>query len=96
MINLSGLYLWKANNYSQTCPKRTRTCYVTDIWLLQTPFRDRRCPLWASLTVLIKLVVLISKKFSNYLQIPEYLLHLITIIIDIINCRQVDNKVNNK
>ena len=59
-------------------------------------FRNRRCPLWTSLTVLIKLVVIIYKEFSNYLQIPGYLLHFITIIIDSINFRQVDNKADNK
>ena len=34
----------------------------------------------------------ISEKFLNYLQIPEHLLHFISIIIDIIILRQVDNK----
>ena len=34
----------------------------------------------------------ISEKFSNYLQIPGHLLHFISIIIDIIIFRQVDNK----
>ena len=55
-------------------------------------FRNRRCPLRASLTVLSKLMHIISKKLSNYWQIPGHLLHFIPIIIDIIIFRQVDNK----
>ena len=45
-----------------------------------------------SLTVLSKLIFNISKKLSNHLQIPGYLLHFITTIIGIIIFRQVDNK----
>ena len=55
-------------------------------------FRNRRCPLRTSLTVLSKLMHIISKKLSNYWQIPGHLLHFIPIIIDIIIFRQVDNK----
>ena len=55
-------------------------------------FRNRRYPLRASLTVLSKLMHIISKKLSNYWQIPGHLLHFIPIIIDIIIFRQVDNK----
>ena len=33
----------------------------------------RRCLLWRSLIVLIKLIFNISKRFLNYLQIPGYL-----------------------
>ena len=55
-------------------------------------FRNRRCPLRASLTVLSKLMHIISKKLSNYLQIPGHLLHFISIIINTIIFRQVNNK----
>ena len=55
-------------------------------------FRNRRCPLRGSLTVLSKLIHIISKRLSNYWQIPGHLLHFIPIIIDIIIFRQVDRK----
>ena len=55
-------------------------------------FRNRRCPLRASLTLLRKLIHIISQNLSNYWQIPVHLLHFIPIIIDIIIFRQVDNK----
>ena len=58
-------------------------------------FRNRRCLLQTSLTVLSKLMHIISKNayyFSNCRQIPGHLLHFISIIIDIIILRQVDNK----
>ena len=55
-------------------------------------FRNCRCPLRASLTVLSKLMNIISKKLSNYSQISEHLLHFIPIIIEIIISRLVDNK----
>ena len=55
-------------------------------------FTNRRCLLWTSLTILSKLMYNISEKFLNYLQIPGHLLHFISIIIDIIILRQVDNK----
>ena len=55
-------------------------------------FRNWRCLLWTSLTILSKLMHNISEKFLNYLQIPGHLLHFISIIIDIIILRQVDNK----
>ena len=58
-------------------------------------FRNRRCPLRTSLTVLSKLMHIISRKFSNYWQIPGILLHFIPIIIDIIIFREVDNKRSN-
>ena len=35
-VNLSSFYLRKANNWCRTYPKQT--CYVADIWLLQTLF----------------------------------------------------------
>ena len=54
--------------------------------------KNRWCSLRTSLTVLSKLMYDISEKFLNYLQIPEHLLHFISIIIDIIILRQVDNK----
>ena len=55
-------------------------------------FRKRQCLLWTSLTILSKLMYNISENFLNYLQIPGHLLHFISIIIDIIILRQVDNK----
>ena len=55
-------------------------------------FRNRRCPLRTSLTVLSKLMHIISKRLSNYWKIPGHLLHFVPIIIDIIIFRQVDNK----
>ena len=55
-------------------------------------FRNRRCPLRARLTVLSKWMHIISKKLSNYWQISGYLLYFISIIIDLIIFRQVDNK----
>ena len=55
-------------------------------------FRNRRCSLRESLTVLSKLMHNISKKLSNYWQIPGHLLHFIPVIIDIVIFRQVDNK----
>ena len=83
-------YLWKANNY-QTC--ETRTCYLAGHLDFVNPFfRNRKCLLWTCLTVLSKLFYNVSTKFSNYLQIPGYLLHFIPTIIDIIIFRQVDNK----
>ena len=36
-------------------------------------FRNLRCPLWAHLTVLSKLMYNISNRFSDYLQITGYL-----------------------
>ena len=54
-------------------------------------FRNRRCLLWTDLTVLGKLMLNISIKFSKYLQIPGYLLHFIPTIINIIFLRQVNN-----
>ena len=58
----------------------------------KTFFRNGRCPLWTSLTVLSKLMYNISEKLLNYLQIPGYLLHFISAIIDIIISREVDNR----
>ena len=55
-------------------------------------FRNLRCPLRTSLTVLSKLVHIISKRLSNYWQIPGHLLNFVPIIIDIIIFRQVNNK----
>ena len=55
-------------------------------------FTNRRCLLQTSLTILRKLMSNVSEKLFNYLQIPGHLLHLISIIIDIISLRQVDNK----
>ena len=55
-------------------------------------FRNRRCPSRTSLTVLSKLMHIISKRLSNYWKIPGHLLHFVPIIIDIIIFRQVDNK----
>ena len=72
--------------YGQDCGETPGFCKLF--------FRNRRCSLWASLTVLIncELMYNISEKFSNYLQIPGHLSHFISIIIDIIIFRQVDNK----
>ena len=90
-IKLTSFYLWKTNNSCQTCPI---TCYVVDTWLLQTLFIGISVDRYElSLTVLIKLIFNISKKFSHYLQIPGYSLYLITTIIDIIIFTKVDNKV---
>ena len=58
-------------------------------------FKNRRCPLCTSLTVLSKLTYSISEKFLNYLQTQGHLLHITSIIIDIIILRQVDNKRPN-
>ena len=55
-------------------------------------FRNRRYRLSTRLTVLSTLMYNVSKKFSNYLQIPGYSLHFIPTIIDITIFRQVDNK----
>ena len=89
-ISLSKRYLRKANNY-QTCTKQT--CYIAGYPALANAFfRNRRCSSWARLTVLSKLMYGISKKISNYLQMPEYLLHFSPTIINITMFRQVDNK----
>ena len=58
-------------------------------------FRNWRCLLWTSLTILSKLMHNISEKFLNYLQIQGHLLHITSIIIDIIILRQVDIERSN-
>ena len=72
--------------------------YKTNILSSGTPgfckpfFRNRRYRLPTRLTVLSTLMYNISKKFSNYLQIPGYSLRFIPTIIDITIFRKVDNK----
>ena len=55
-------------------------------------FKNRWCPLCTSLTVLSKLTYNISEKLLNCLEIQGHLLHITSIIIEIIILRQLDNK----
>ena len=78
---------------NHTCGRQMIIRPVQSELAFANPFlKNRKCPLCTRLTVLSKLMHIISTKFSNYFQIPGYLLHFIPIIIEIIIFRQVDNK----
>ena len=86
--NMRAFYARQKSVYfSLTCGKQSNLSKGT---CLETPgfckpfIRNCRYSLQASLTVLSKLMQIISKKLSNYWQIPGNLLHFIPIIIDII------------
>ena len=89
-LNRKSFYLGLIYGKKIITPKPVHSGHAMqrDTWLLQILFRNHRCPLGTSLTLSSILIFNISQKFSNYLQILGYFIHIIIF-------RQVDNKSFN-